>query len=68
MIPHLTFTFTPYEKKEDPITFKPTYFTPESEDEVISESVSHKLDRPIVNPQNKVWRDSAQTKSPISPF
>ena len=37
-------------KKEDPRTGMPMDFTPESEDEVIMESVSNKLDRPLVNP------------------
>ena len=43
-------------------------FTPEAEDEVIREAVSHKLDRPIVYPSNKVWRDSSKTKATTSPF
>ena len=43
-------------------------FTPEVEDEVIMEAVSHKLDIPIVNLSNKVWRDSTQTKTLTSPF
>ena len=34
------------------------YFTPEVEDEVIRDAFSHKLDRPLVNPPNKVRRDS----------
>ena len=29
---------------------------------------SHKLDRPLVNPLNKVWKDSTQTKNPNSHF
>ena len=44
------------------------YFTPEFEYEVIRDVVSQKLYKPIVNPSNKVWRDSAQTKTPTSPF
>ena len=36
-------------------------FTPEVEDEVIRDSVSQKLDRPLFNPSNKVWTDSTQT-------
>ena len=44
------------------------YFTPEVEYEVISDEVSQKLDRTIVNPRNKVWRDSTQIKTPTSPF
>ena len=43
-------------------------FTQEVEDEVISEAVSHKLDRNLINPSNKVWRDSTQTKTPNSPL
>ena len=36
--------------RDEPKTGKPMYFTPEVEDEVIREAVSHKLDKPIVNP------------------
>ena len=43
-------------------------FTQEVEDEVISEAVSHKLDRNLINPSNEVWRDSTQTKTPNSPL
>ena len=43
-------------------------FTPEVEYEVIREAVSHKLDRPLVYPSNKLLRDSTQTKTPNSPF
>ena len=43
-------------------------FTPEIEDAVIKEEVSQKLGRPLVNPSNKVWRYSTQTKNPTSPF
>ena len=43
-------------------------FTPESEDEFIRETVPHKLDTPLLNPKNKVWRESTQTKTPTSPF
>ena len=43
-------------------------FNPEDEDEFIREAVSHKLDRFLVKPSNKVWRYSTQTKSPTSPF
>ena len=38
--------------------------TPEIEYEVISELVSHKLYRCLVNTSEKVWRDSTQTKTP----
>ena len=44
------------------------YFTPEAKNEVIRETVSHKSDRTIVNPSNKFWRDSTQTKNPTSTF
>ena len=43
-------------------------FNPESENEVIRESVSQKLDRYIVKPSKNIWRDSTQTKDPTSPF
>ena len=43
-------------------------FYSRAEDEVIRESVSHKLDRHLVNPSDKVWRDSNQTKTPTSPL
>ena len=32
-------------------------FTLEVEDEVIRDAVSHRLDRPLVKPPNKGWRD-----------
>ena len=43
-------------------------FTSEADDEVITEAFPHKLYRPLVNPLNKVWRDSNQTKNQTSPF
>ena len=43
-------------------------FTPEAESEVIRELVSHKLDRPLVNPSNRFFMDSTRTKSPTLPF
>ena len=39
----------------------------EVEDEVIWYIVSQKLDRLIVNPPNKVWRDLTQFKNTPSP-
>ena len=42
--------------------------TPEADVEVIRESISEKLDRPIVNSRNKFWRDSNQRKTPTSPL
>ena len=43
-------------------------FTQDVEDEVIMEAVSQKLDRTLVNPRNKVWRDSMKTKNPTYNF
>ena len=43
-------------------------FTPEVEDEGISNAVSHILDRPLVNTSKKVWRDSTQTQNPNPTF
>ena len=62
------FAFATIYTREDPIIGNPIYFTPEVEDEIISDTVSQKSDRPIVNPSNKVWRDSTQTKTPTSLF
>ena len=39
-------------------------FTTEYKEEVITEPVFHKLDKHKVNPSNKFWRDSNQTKYP----
>ena len=55
-------------EREEPRTGNPMDFTPEEEDKVTREAVSHKLEKPLVNISNKVWRDSNQTKSPNSPF
>ena len=62
------FSFASIYTKEEPITGNPMDFNPEAEDEVIREAVSHKLDRFLVNPSNKVWRDSTQNKAPTSTF
>ena len=43
-------------------------FTSEVEDEVIMDAVLHILYRDLVNPPNKVWRDSTQTKTPTPNF
>ena len=43
--------------REEEITGKTIYFTPEVKDEVIMESVSKKLGRHIFNPSNQVWID-----------
>ena len=43
-------------------------FTTEPNNEVIREAISHKLDRPLLNSSNKVWRDSTKTKATTSPF
>ena len=60
----LNFDFASICKKEDPRTVKLIDLTPESEDEVIREEVSHKLDIPLVNPLKSVCRDSTETKAP----
>ena len=54
--------------REEQRTVRPMGFTPEAEDEVIRETVPHKLDTPLLNPTNKVWRESTQTKTPTLPF
>ena len=38
----------------EPITGKVMHSTPQVEDGVIKYAVSHKLERPLVNPSNKV--------------
>ena len=43
---------------EKPRTDKIMDFTPEVEDEVIRDALLHKLDKPLVNPSKKFWRDS----------
>ena len=43
-------------------------FTPETEDEVIREAVSHKLYRPLVNTSKKIWRKTTKTKTLTSPY
>ena len=50
------FAFASICKKEEPRTGDPMDFIPEAY-EVIRDTVSYKLDRPLVNPSNKVWRD-----------
>ena len=42
--------------------------TTQVEDEVIRDAVSHKLDRPLVNPYNNLWRESTKNITPSSPF
>ena len=54
--------------RNEPITGKPMDFTTEVEDEVIRDAVSHKLDILIVNPSNKFWIYSTQTKTTTSPY
>ena len=49
--------------KEEPITGETMDFTPEDEDKVIREAVSQKLDIPLVNPSEKLWRDPTKTKA-----
>ena len=55
-----TFNFASIITRYDPRTSNPVDFTPEVEDEVIRDAVSHKSDINLVNPLNKVWRDSTQ--------
>ena len=43
-------------------------FTLEVEDEIIRDSVSQRLDIPLVNLSNKFWRYSKQTKTYPSYF
>ena len=43
-------------------------FIPDVEDEAIRDTVSHKLDIPLVNPSTKSWRDLKQIKTPTPPF
>ena len=43
-------------------------FNLDVEYEDIRDTVPHKLYRPLVNPSNKVWRDSTKNKNSTSPF
>ena len=43
-------------------------FNSEAEDDVIREAVWHKLDRPLLNPPNKVWRGFKKIKASVSTF
>ena len=54
--------------REDPTTFNPINFIPEVEYGVIRDSVSHILDRPLVNTSSIVWRYSIQNKTPTPTF
>ena len=62
------FAFTSICIREEPRTGDLMDFTPYDEDEVTREAVSHKLDRPLVNPSNKFSIGSTQTKTPTSTF
>ena len=62
------FAFESICTREDERTGNPINFIPEAEDEVIREAISHKLDRPLVNPLNRFLMDSTQTKTPNSTF
>ena len=64
----IKFDFESICTKDYTIAEKPMDFTPEVEDEVIWDAVSHKLYRRVVNPSNKVWIESTQTKFSTSPF
>ena len=47
--------------KQGRITGKSIDCNTEDEDEAIIEAVSHKFERNLVNPPNKIWGDSTQT-------
>ena len=53
--------------REEPRTDKPVYFTPESEYEVIRDTVSHKLDGLIVNPYKKFEETQLKLKLQLHP-
>ena len=44
------------------------FFIQYVEDEFIRETVSKKLDKPLFNPSDKVWRYSTKTNTTTSPF
>ena len=54
--------------REDSITGKTIYFTPDGEDEVIRDAISQKIDRSLANSSSKFWRESTKTKTTTSPF
>ena len=54
--------------REDKRKCNTMYFTPEVEDEVIRDAVSHRLYVLLVNTANKVCRESKQTPNPNSTF
>ena len=56
------FEFASICTRENPISGKPMDFTPEVEYGFNRDELSHTLDRPLVNPPSKFWRDSTQTK------
>ena len=62
------FAFESICTKEEPITGKPIYFTPEDEDEVMREVVSYKLYRPLVNPSKKFGDNQPKLKLKIHPY
>ena len=64
----IKFAFDSICTREETRNVKPMDFNAILEDEVIRDAVSHKLDRPLVNSSNKVWRDSTKTKTPTLPF
>ena len=53
---------------EEPRNGKKMDLVTDVEDEVLREELSHKLYIPLFHTSNKVWKDSTQTKNPISPF
>ena len=64
----MNFAFASIFTNEGPRIGKPKCFTLGPDCEVIRKEVSHKLDRPLVNPSKKVWRDSKRIKTPTLPF
>ena len=53
---------------EEPRTGNKMDLTPEVEYGFIRDAVSHILERYIVNPSNKVWRDSTKIKFQLQPY
>ena len=64
----LNFSFTSIRTKEYTITVNTMHFTTEVEDEDVWGVVSHRLYRTLLNPPNKVWRVSTQSKTTNSHF
>ena len=66
------FTFNSYFAsiyiREDPIIGNPVDFILESEDEVVREAVSHKLDRPLVNPSKIIGDNQLKLNLQLQPY